>query len=525
MHQDQLFTANEDIKDQQSRRSNDVLKSLLADPAKKHILLSIRSITVNSTPKLTSWRLRPDLDPSNQQAHKDKWLLFADLLSKIPHLRSFTLKGTDLLSVAMLDALEKYHPRAHLHIRNWIRLQQDEAHASPEEQALARSPNLRSLQVRLWDTAGGIDLRQGALKRIVALSPNLEVLDISEGSSEVMERPITAAERAEESRMRDKFLEDVVPSSNSIRSLSSRGANHVAEFDDVTDMSRLESLQLNDGWGLFSDDLDSHWFGERYPRLRHLALDIGRLRTESVDEGVEVFLHTCTPLESLRITDGAYRIPLSAIKSHGKTLRTLVLHNTEQAGSESRYPISPKEVQELGESCRMLEDVTIDGEKPSAEGSLNEILSALCTFPRLHTIRIYLPLGIAEEADRTPHIFLDEDEVRAEIEGHRANPVKSFEDGSWLEKTWSLLRNEKKRNGSAPLRELHVKVGEWEREMSGGFPAGWVVWEAANRRHFIATPHERDDRPDDISVHIKGTKPYSNVDSHEIRKVPRFIDL
>jgi hypothetical protein len=122
-------------------------------------------------------------------------------------------------------------------------------------------------------------------------------------------------------------------------------------------------------------------------------------------------------------------------------------------------------------------------------------------------------------------MFLDEDEIRAEIEAHCTNPFNPIEDSCWLENAWSLLRHEKKENGSVALKELHVKIGEWEREMSAGYPAGWVVWEAANRRYFLATPHERDDQPDDINVYIKGTKPYSNVDSHEIRRIPEFVDI
>lgn len=98
------------------------------------------------------------------------------------------------------------------------------------------------------------------------------------------------------------------------------------------------------------------------------------------------------------------------------------------------------------------------------------VLSTLATFPLLHTIRIYIPLGVAEEAARTPHIFLDEDETRAEIEAHRTNPFNPIEDSCWLENAWSLLRHEKKKNGHTPLKELHIKVGEWEREMSGGYP-------------------------------------------------------
>lgn len=512
------------MKDHCSRRSHEILTGLLNDPTKKHILLSIRSITVNSVPKRKNWRIRTEFDKPTRQAHEKKWLLFADLLSRIPHLKSFTLQGTDQISVALLDAFERYHPQAHLHVQNWTRIEDDEDHNNAAEIALARSPNLRSLQARLWDTTY-IDLHRGALKRIVAVSPNLDTLDISEGSSGLVRRVITPEESQQTSVMLEKFSEDAVPSSNSILSLSCRGTYHALNLGDVTDLSKLELLEVGRVADIYYSG-NNQWHGEKFPRLKHLSFTLDGPRVDRLDRGIELFLYTCSPLQSLKVTDGAIHLPLSVISPHANTLRTLVWHNTEMAGSEaSSYAISLREVQELSERCHILEDITIDAEKLSVEGGMNEILAALAAFPLLHTIRIYIPLGVAEEAARTPHMFLDEDETRAEIEAHCRNPFNPMEDSCWLENAWSLLRHEKKKNGSRPLMELHVKVGEWEREMSSGYPAGWVVWEAANRRYFIATPHERDDRPNDINIYTKGTKPYSNVDSHEIRRIPEFVDL
>ena len=107
-HRDQFFSFKEDMKDHCSRRSHEILTGLLNDPTKKHILLSIRSVTVNSVPKQKNRRIRTGFDQSTRQAHERKWLLFADLLSRIPHLKSFTLQGTDQISVALLDAFERY---------------------------------------------------------------------------------------------------------------------------------------------------------------------------------------------------------------------------------------------------------------------------------------------------------------------------------------------------------------------------------------------------------------------------------
>jgi hypothetical protein len=172
----QIFTFKEDMKDQSSRRSHEILTSLLTDPARKHILFSIRSISVLSIQKPGNWRVSTLYDRSYRESHENKWLLIADLLSKIPNLREFTLHGTDHLSAPLLESLKKYQPQAHLHIENWRRIEDNEDHKNAAEIALACSPNLRSLRARLLNTTSAIDLRQVALKRIVVLSPKLEVL-------------------------------------------------------------------------------------------------------------------------------------------------------------------------------------------------------------------------------------------------------------------------------------------------------------------------------------------------------------
>ena len=109
-HRHQTFVFKEDMKDLHSKKSHEILTSLLTDRARKHILFSVRAITAMSIQKSGNWRVSTLYDRPYREAYKEKWLLVADLLSKIPHLRKFTLQGTDQLSVELLDSLEKYHP-------------------------------------------------------------------------------------------------------------------------------------------------------------------------------------------------------------------------------------------------------------------------------------------------------------------------------------------------------------------------------------------------------------------------------
>jgi hypothetical protein len=443
----------------------------------------------------------------------------ADFLSKIPRLKSFTLQGTDQLPVVLLDALERCHPQASLHIENWTRIDDMEDHNNPAELALACSPNLRTLRAQLVETTSRIDLRQVALRRIVAVSPKLELVDVFWGFPARASRNTTSSQIKEESEMRKKFFEDLSVSSNSIRSLRSRGAIHVEFFEDVTDLRNLHSLDLGH---IYEPLLSSsyQWHNQEFPQLKHLSLAFIPTDNPGFYSMMNDFLRSCSRLESLCLTNWTKNLPLSTICQHRSTLRSLALHEVEYPNFELPLSISHSDLQLIKQNFEKLEDLTIDAGEIMMGQDLDEILTSLAMFPLLRTIRICIPLGVADEANRTPYIFLDEDETRAEIEAHKAKPFSPINDPCWLENAWSLLRHEKRKNGSKPLRKLQFLVGEWERDRYGANPAGWLIWEAANRRYYTITPHERCDRPDDINVHIKGTKPWSDVDLHEIRRIP-----
>jgi hypothetical protein len=83
-----------------------------------------------------------------------------------------------------------------------------------------------------------------------------------------------------------------------------------------------------------------------------------------------------------------------------------------------------------------------------------------------------------------------------------SNNTSSFspKNDFWIEDIWSVLRYEKKARRTAPLKELRVKVGEWDKSAFRTYFDGWHEWHQKNCCEVLAMRGERDDRPDEILV-------------------------
>jgi hypothetical protein len=483
---------------------------------------SIRHVTIKTCNLSQGENQAPDLCESEAV----KWGPMVELLGKMQYLKTLTFHGPGQIPASILAVLERSNPRARLEIRDWGRVDDGGDDQDEAELALARSVNLRSIQARFWNTNARYDLRMAALKRIIALSPHLEEVNIATGRSGFVVREISIEDFEEEQRRAEKF--EIEPSTNSIKSLIIRGGQFVDALEGITDLSRLENLDVD---GISPDFFMKDGISNaRFKNLKHLAVGLTPNRGINgqglmENYALESFLACCNSLESLEIRDRGDTIPLSTILSvHGNSLKKLVLHETESANmSDETQVLTLHDAQAIGRNCPLLEDLTIDAINDSSPEAFQQSFALLATFPKLSVLRIYVPLGIAEEAARTPFVFLDDEEVKLETEQHQANPFNPLQDPLFLENSWAFLRSEKEKNGTSPLRELHLKVGEWEREMGSGFPAGWIIWEASHRRYFIARPSERDDRPDEILVQTIESNRIGSRDgpeSWQVRKVP-----
>lgn len=92
---------------------------------------------------------------TEKEADVRRWGQLVQVVETLPHLKSLTWQRSTFenvpafpIPVLLLDTLEKYHPKAELHVRDWGRGSDDANHQVTAELALARSPNLRSIQAK-----------------------------------------------------------------------------------------------------------------------------------------------------------------------------------------------------------------------------------------------------------------------------------------------------------------------------------------------------------------------------------------
>jgi len=429
--------------------TQEVVRALLEDADRKQERDSIRFITIVSVRAIVEY---------STTGTGRRWLPMSQLLAKIPDVRSLTFRGYDQMPVLLLETLQKYHPKAHLHVHDWTRIRPDEDHNNPAEIALARSPNLRSIQGRIAGDGGLLDLRLVAFKRIIHLAPNLETVDIFGGQPPP--RSLVSGSRG---KKKLQLFYPQPPKGNAIKVLISRWGNHLAALRDVTDISMLERIDVG---VIKSQDLlngKSH-FHCSFPNLRHLSVWLGSDSRMTILR----FLEHCNPLESLSLTNRCGKVPISSILDcHGSSLRTLALHETEEP--ERNVPgdrVSVDDLEMIGRCCPQLVDLAMDIDYSQIEDPEPTIWLALARLPRLVTLRIYIGIGSTCHRELQCLIGFLGSNTTLINQGMDKGLQSSFinsprqEDGLRIENIWSILRHEKRVNNTTPLQELHIKVGE-----------------------------------------------------------------
>jgi hypothetical protein len=495
--------------DGDSERSMNFIAALLHDPSKRDILRSIRTLTVTCGLK----RRSELLDSSTYEQNIEQ---LGRLVSKIPKLLTLTFKGDLPIPLTLLETLEKHQPQCHLHIEDWHRTRADMDHNDVTEIALANSPNLRSITTELWgDGNTRLDLRKFTLKRIVSQSPHLESVEIKEGTFGCFWRSYSPQERVEMEQL-GAFFTTSKPSPNNIKGLKSRGGDHVKLLEDVTEMTKLESLDL--GWSpnfdFFSSRSTSEVFQSsrlRFENLKHLAVEMGHWydpRTFLPETYLRDFLAVCPPLESLKITDRRGRVDLSIIlDNHGHSLRKLHLHESERTEidgipSDCNF-LSLEEIRDVRKSCPELQEFAVDMERNSGRDSTKKILEEVAQFEKVHTLTLHFPLGLVKMASspappKGPLLLEFRDPVPSDYVA--VDPFNCRQAHSWLENTYSFLQHQRRKNNFLPFKELRVNLGEWERQPPMGLPASWECLEGRNKRCFILTGSETDGYSDKVEI-------------------------
>ncbi|KAE9378408.1 hypothetical protein N431DRAFT_528722 [Stipitochalara longipes BDJ] len=450
---------------------------------------TLRHITISSPvirkDQQTLPNLRDILDlgpqPTNSSSNELKFKPICQLITRTPKLKSFTFEAYMQIPLCIIDALQNHHPNAELHIKNWTRTSQSEGHNDPAEVALSQSPNLRSIEANLGNTEAGFDLRRPAMRRIVALAPNLTTVSITINNTIRSYPPIEPVfEMYSEQSQRSAAFSVANPSSNSIKNLKSQLGEDVNYLEDVTALEILETLEVCQiPFGNFFMNSEQ---GNRFPSLKHLFINLDKRKGRQyrrVGQNLTKFLMTLQPLSSLQLSCCAHLLPAytTFLFPHGAHLRTLILHEAETShGREDKRPI---ELEQIRRNCPNLVEIGIDI-NTSIDGMEElHILCQLAKFPFLNAIRLHFGLTRNQFTIKNPL--------------HRG----------YLENIWGVLRENKTKREAAALLQLIITMGELDRKVPRRISEFWVKWEAENRLHIIATPSDRDDGANEIVVMMK----------------------
>lgn len=453
----------------------------------------------------------------------------AKLVQDLANLRCIIWRYAGPIPLAVLDTIHQYQPRASLMIYNWSRAADNAEHNDPAELALANSPALTCLQARIWNEGHGShpDLREAACKRIIATAPNLRYASVTTGRSGCVVRIHSDAEQADLLEKEELFYTHKQPN-RSLKVLTLDGyglSRHTLDhWGRFLDFSNLESLKCSRGF--VPDKSYFELAPELLSNLKHVSLNFAYNDDPEIAAAAENYLDTCPPLETISLWSWMNVIALPTILKHGNTLKTLQLHERESTNLEiPRGVLTATDVADIRQACPMLKDLTMDidreAEEWEEEVGNRATYSELGLFgPQLDKIQLYFNLGIAAEIVRYTRRLgpaLSDSEAESDQDGPQAErsthnhglsarqkallPIPSPKAVSeQVRSIWTTIFGHR-RTGE---RALDVKIGEWERKMSIGYPADWVRWEQSNRSYIKLRLHERDDMLDQVVLTCQG---------------------
>jgi hypothetical protein len=296
---------------------------MLIEPKWKPFLKNTRHVIIASW--LNSEEQRPRAPGNKRYKPGDqeyKWVLMGSLIGAIPCLQTLDFEAHDQVPLLIIEALAKQHPKVHLYVRNWTRINHWQDHTGPAELALANSPNLRSIHCsnfgdHLYTTLPLSPLNLGlpAFNQILALAPNLQELEISPGLNTncTINLTITAGMmRMEEYRTKTKLFKVDRLASTLTKNIRWQGIDFLFSLLDgnILDLSKLETLDFehfidptkvqNLLWGVDGQP------ASLFPRIKHLSIVLYRDILRDFDQNerskdVTDFISSLPHLESLSL--------------------------------------------------------------------------------------------------------------------------------------------------------------------------------------------------------------------------------
>lgn len=437
------------------------------------------------------------------------------LLEIIQNLKTLTW-NVGPISIDVLSALNRLHPRCTLRIFTWWRLDGDLNHLDETEIALTKFKNLTHFRyVTVSNPSSEATLPEAyswePFQEIVANSHNLELASfLSSSIYRDVEAPGWVGEAASRAKARQNAKHNALKSLTIDCPNLTLSSSTLREIDSFTDLSALEYLK-------FSRGRAQDYFqvaATMLPNLKHISLNFNDSFDDSLLKAAGDYLRTCSSVQTLSLWGWTRVISLpDLVGRHGSTLQVLQLHEKDCLDDRAGA-LKLSDVNLLMESCPELSDITIDLDisaqynvRSEDSAEIAEILGVIAA-RKPRRIQIYLSahplkdvlLKIAtEDADVETTVTtggpsvttfpVDRPTMQADQRGgtqmiaHRSKYILPIVKPC-ATAMWNILYG----RSTCGERILDLKFGDWETRSALAPPAG------EPRTFCQVRPHERDDR-------------------------------
>ncbi|KAK1231456.1 hypothetical protein PQX77_005436 [Marasmius sp. AFHP31] len=471
------------------------------------IWLGIRRIVVHSS--YVSWGIEDEttrqrriaadqpIVPS-EEAIQNRWGPFVELLARVVNLQELVFDCTERVPLVLLETLHRRHPSCRLHVKNWTRIRSDVKVGDAHEEALARSPCLRSIEATFGTGGPHLDLNVASFERVLALAPNLEAAGYEKlppGGCTMY--ALTLEQREEQAQESKRFRVSSPQRKDGLTKIKWTGLDigTIRQWESFINLHNVETLDLgcvyDVGW------MDYALENGIFSGLKHLSfkVDVDRLRSEEYDQRYKSsfwnFLSSCPLLESLRIVNfHGYIDLLTVLFRHGRHLRSLSLHQVET--TQGPRPAQIRGDMDLIRSLTPhLEHLEIDLNRTVENEA--KIYATIFSFPNLRSLILHYDLGIYHNN------FWQDHRNTAAADQEWYNRIYTKVDEEFARDVWQAVRGTR-------LEELTLFIGEQNRR-TFGYPARWVLREQRDRHWIRVNRNERDDLGTDLGALQISVKP------------------
>ncbi|KAL0569618.1 hypothetical protein V5O48_012344 [Marasmius crinis-equi] len=451
-----------------------------------------------SVKRVAVWSKNDDLSARTNNSEEDlhtKWLPFVNFLSRVVNIREFTFRCSEPVPLILLNILEENHPSCELHVKGWTRASVDLEVGDPSEEALARSPCLRSIEAYMQlNHPGEINLTEAAFRRILALSPNLQAArfgDRSRGFCGNGYQSVPAERWGKIAREEERFkVGDPVR----------KAAMKTIRWD----RAGLDTIQFWETFAVLRNVIELHvevisdvcWMeyaleNESFTGVKRLSLRLAHFPRDESDKArfqsvLGELLDSFSSLEYLRINNFHDYISLPSILSHhGERLRSLTL--LQVSGSSRPAPtttdldlirLEAPGLTHLGIDI----DLTADPEKSELE-----IYRIISSFPALRTLAIHYSFP----QDPLKYYF-------GRTERDNGGPWSGHDymllNKAFAKKVWAAVHNRR-------LENLSLHISNWCPDNREEIPIAWNSQKMGDRNtRMYVRRDERDELRGDMEA-------------------------